>query len=194
MGPESYARDIQETVHEWVGSDDPKGWSNQLKNEPTLVVAYELKYRLWQTGFGHWPEFDIIPHAGAALGNVYTYANAGAEIRFGYNLPLDFGTGPVRPVGEATVSAADARSPSFGFHFFVGVDGRAVLQNIFLEGNTFTDSHEVDKKPFVADIMAVASLKIKNFRLSYTHVFRTKEFDEQEEDQIFGSISLAYIF
>ncbi len=194
VGPESYARDIQETVHEWINTDEPKGWNNQLKNEPALVVAYEIKYRLWETDSGDWAEFDVIPHIGAALGNVYTYANAGAEIRWGYNLPLDFGTGLFRPAGDSSLAAADAKSPPFGFHVFVGVDGRAVLQNIFLDGNTFTDSHEVDKKPFVADIMAGASLNIKNFRLTYTHVYCTKEFDDQDEAQIFGSISLSYIF
>ena len=31
------------------------------------------------TGFG----YDVITHAGASLGNVFTYANAGAEARIG---------------------------------------------------------------------------------------------------------------
>ncbi len=194
IGPESYARNIQETVHEWVNTDEPKGWSNQLKNEPTLVLAYEIKYRPWQTRFGGWSEVDVIPSVGAALGNVYTYLNCGAEIRFGCNLPADFGTGLVRPAISLNTFTPGAKNGRFGFHVFAGIDGRAVLQNIFLDGNTFTDSHEVDKKTFVADIMVGASLGFEQFRLTYTHVFRTKEFDEQDKNQFFGSISLAYMF
>jgi len=37
-------------------------------------------------------------------------------------------------------------------YLFAFVDGRAVGRDIFLDGNTFTDSHSVTRKTFVGDL------------------------------------------
>jgi hypothetical protein len=186
-------------VHELVGSQRPNGWDNQIKNEPGLAVIYERKWRfLYDRDIGKLG-FDVIPHIGGALGNVYTYANAGMEARLGWNIPWDFGTSLIRPSGDpnAPLNAQDPRVSSdqgFGLYVFAAADGCAVLHNIFLNGNTFTDSHSVDKKNFVADIGAGVGLIIHRFKLCYTHVLRTKEFEGQEDDQVFGSITLSFTY
>ena len=46
------------------------------------------------------------------------------------------------------------RKKGFNWYLFAGLEGRAVFRNIFLDGNTFTDSHSVDSKHFVGDIQA----------------------------------------
>jgi hypothetical protein len=194
VGPESYAREVQEKVHDLLDSAKPRGWDHQLNNEVGLVLVYERKWRIWQLGFGNTNIVDLIPHLGMALGNVRTYANAGGEIRLGLNLPDDFGTALIRPAGDASMPAANASKGKAGVHLFVAVDGRSVLQNIFLDGNTFTDSHAVDKEPFVADIMAGVSVHFNRFKITYSHVYKTKEFETQQEKQIFGSVSVAYLF
>ncbi|MFW5722076.1 MAG: sodium:solute symporter family transporter, partial [Desulfohalobiaceae bacterium] len=126
---------------------------------------------------------------------VFTYANLGCEARLGWNLPWDFGTALIRP--GATLSAPipghDQRS-DFGLHVFAGTDVRLVLQNIFLDGNTWKSSHSVDKKPFVADLYAGIGLSYKRFRIVYTHAYRTEEFDGQGSGQSFGSVNLRYAF
>jgi hypothetical protein len=194
IGPNSYARDVQEEMHDLLDSKKPQGWEHQLKNEVGLVLVYERKWRTWQFGLGNLNVFDFIPHLGAAVGNVYTYANAGGEIRLGINLPDDFGTALIRPAGDASIPAANARKNKAGIHLFAGVDGRSVLRNIFLDGNTFTDSHEVDKEYFVADLMAGVSAHYNRFKITYSHVYRTKEFKAQQDEEIFGSVSIAYVF
>ena len=134
-----------------------KGWHNQLKDEPVLNIFYGRKWKLVQSGIGSGFGYDLIPHVGGALGNVATLANAGAQVRFGWNLPNDFGTFLIRP-GSDSNAPLDKQDPRFfpryhriGIHLFVAVDGHAVLRNIFLDGNTFRDSHSVDKEPFVAN-------------------------------------------
>lgn len=199
VGPHSYADEYQETVHEWIDSTDPQGWDNQLKDEPILEVFYERKWKLLQSRAGRGFGYDMIPHLGGGLGNAYTYAHAGAGVRFGWNLPNDFGTLLIRP-GCDTNAAFDERDPRFfrrhrlGIHVFAAVDGRAVLRNIFLDGNTFQDSHSVDKKPFVADFLAGVGLLVGRFKISYTHVYRTKEFETQKDEQVFGSITLSFSY
>ncbi len=197
VGPESFAEETQEFVHETRDFQRPNGWDNQIKNEPGLAVVYERKWRLLQAGAAGGMGFDAITHLGGALGNVYTYANGGVETRLGWNLPRDFGTCLIRPAGD-TNAPVDAQDPrlsgnyGFGLNVFASVEGRAVLRDIFLDGNTFTDSHSVDKKHFVADIAAGVGLIIHRFKLSYAHVFRTKEFKKQKHGHSFGSITLSF--
>ena len=38
------------------------------------------------------------------------------------------------------------------------------------------------------------SVVYKRLKLSYAHVYRTKEFDGQDQSQLFGSVTLAITF
>lgn len=194
VGPDSHAKEIQEEVHNIVETQKPKGWAHQLKNEPVLNMVFERKYRFVRLKFAGWPEFDFITHFGGAAGNAYTYLNYGFEIRFGFNMPTNFGTGLIRPAGDSSIPAFRRYDTRWGFHLFGAVDSRAVLRNIFLDGNTFTESHEVNKKTFVSDIILGASINYKSLILTYSHVYKTKEFERQRDAQIYGSVSLTYLF
>ena len=199
VGELSLARQTQILVHELRGISTPKGWEHQLENEPGLNFIYERKWRGPLIGGNRGLGFDIVSHLGAALGNVYTYANLGAEIRAGWNLPLDFGTSTIRPGGDTNdpVAKTDprrAKDTNFGFHFFGFTDGRLVARDIFLDGNTFSDSHSVDKENFVADVAVGAALTLGRLKISFAKVFRTREFIGQPSRHRFGSITLSYTF
>ncbi len=172
VGRHSYAEDVQEQVHQWIGNDEPKGWANQLKDEPALEITYERKWKWLKTEIGSDWGYDLIPHAGGSVGNVAIYANAGAEFRFGWNRPDDFGICTIRP-GCESGAFPDDENPQrsggsrFGIFFFLGADGRAVLHDIFLDGNTFQESHSVEKKPFVADFSAGLGFATSNLKVTY---------------------------
>jgi hypothetical protein len=200
VGPASLAEDTQKIVHRWVDADDLEGWDNQLSNEPGLMLVWQRYWRIFRRQF-EWGglAWDIIPHAGLSLGNVFTYANLGGEFRFGHNLPMDFGTSLIRPGGgtSAPIGRRDPRlnpRSDVSLAFFIGADGRAVARDIFLDGNTWQDSHSVDKNHFVADISSGVSLIYKRIKLTYTHVYRTEEFDTQDQAQVFGSLTLSATF
>jgi hypothetical protein len=199
VGPWSYAEETQRLVHELRDIDHPNGWDNQLGNEIGFTLAYE---RMWR-----WPRhehrsglnWELLPHAGAAVGTVRTFANAGAELRAGLNLPDDFGTPSIGPAATTSTPVdgfmgADRSRFDLGAYVFARVDGRAVARNIFLDGNTFSNSHSVDKHPFVADLSAGVAVNYKNTKLAYALVYRTEEFEEQDEGQIFGTVSLNWTF
>lgn len=199
VGELSLAKQTQILVHELRGISTPKGWEHQLETEPGLNLIYERNWRGPLVGGDRGIGFDIVTHAGAALGNVFTYANLGLEVRGGWNLPQDFGTSTIRPGGDVNdpVAKSDprrAKDTRFGFHLFAFADGRAVARDIFLDGNTFSDSHSVDKQNFVADIGIGASLIYGRFKLSFAKVFRTREFVGQPSKHRFGSITLSYTF
>ena len=130
---------------------------------------------------------------------MYSYANAGAEARIGWNLPADFGTSLMRPGGNSSAPATynDPRLNSqkkFGAHLFAGITGVVKLRDVFLDGNTFTDSHDVNKEYLVGDLVVGASVLIGQVKLSYAQVFRTREFEKQDIKHNFGSVSISVTF
>jgi len=200
VGRHSYAEDVQEQVHKWIGNDEPKGWANQLQDEPTLEITYEHKWKWLNADTGnHWG-YDLIPHAGFAVGNVAIYANAGAEFRVGWKRPNDFGTCTIRPGCESGAfpdyeNHDRSGGSRFGVFFFLGADAQAVAHDIFLDGNTFKDSHSVDKKPFVANFSLGLGFATSNLKVTYAVVYRTKQFDSQpHNEQVFGSLLLSYYY
>jgi len=197
IGPWSYGQETQKFIHDLRGFDSPNGWDNQLENEIGFTLAYE---RMWR-----WPkherrsglDWEILPHAGLALGTVATFANFGAEMRVGLNLPDDFGTSSISSAATTSTpvdGAIGAYRSRFdlGAYAFVRVDGRAVARNIFLDGNTFTDSASVSRNPLVADLSAGVAMNYKNTKIAYALVYRTEEFKGQKEGQTFGTVSLNW--
>ncbi len=199
VGPPSLAEQTQNLVHGIIGNERAKGWDNQIKTEPTLEVICESKWRLLHSELGRGFGFDFIPHLGGGVGNVAIYANTGAELRFGWNLPENYGSCPIRPgceTGAAFSIPWDTtfRRSRFSVNLFTAVDGMGVLHNIFLDGNTFRDSPSVDKENFVADLMAGLAISYGRYRFSYSYVYRTKEYKTQSDPQVFGSIQLGFSF
>jgi hypothetical protein len=76
-------------------------------------------------------------------------------------------------------------------YLFAATEGRAVGRNIFLDGNTFKDSHSVDKETLVYDWEVGLVVRRGRFAFSYRVVSRSPEFVLQEEPQRYGSVSLT---
>lgn len=196
VGPAALAEESQNFIHDLRGFEQFEGWDNQLHNEPGLQLIYEHKYRWLRQSWGsHW-EHEVLLHAGGSLGNVATYLNTGAEYRIGKHLPRDFGTSALRPGGDNSVPGqGDPRfSHLWGIHGFVSVDGRWVLQDIFLDGNTWRNSHSVDKEPLVGDIAFGIAATWQQWKLSYARIYRTRQFETQQGNHNFGSLALSYTF
>ncbi len=175
IGPASLAGKLQVQWHDWFKLTTPEGWGNQLKNEPGIILFYERRWKvqLWKNDSGF--NALLAPHANLSLGNVFTYAGAGFALRVGRNVPDDSALPRVQP---GMFGAADMRNQDmdarFGWYAYVAVEGRAVARNIFLDGNSFRDSHSVDKKTFVGDVSVGfvtqfgPSSAVHPFRISYS--------------------------
>lgn len=195
VGPLSLAEQAQSLVHEIRDLDKPNGWEHQLENEPTLGLVYQRKLRLleFDPGGREGLEADFIPHIGAALGNAFIYGSVGAELRVGWNIPQDFGEPIIRPGGVTGPSLVWGRQ-RFSIYGFVFADLRAVGRDITLDGNTFADSHSVDKRPLVADVAVGGSMIMGRLKLTFTKVIRSREFEGQDDDHHFGSVSMSYSY
>ena len=196
VGPASLAEQTQEFVHKHITTDSPtpQGWDNQLETEIGGIVSWRRRWPVWYTKNVGDFRIRLEPDINVSLGNIYTYAGTGASVTFGPAKDHIQDTPPrVRPAMAGT-GFFDTPDNKLSWYLFTGLDGRAIARNIFLDGNTFTDSHSVDKNHFVADANAGAALTYDDYRLSYTLNYRTKEFEGQDDASIFGSITLSTRF
>ncbi|MCF8720994.1 lipid A deacylase LpxR family protein [Nitrospina gracilis] len=197
VGPASGGERVQREWHELIDDEDPKGWDNQLHNEFALLISYDRKYRhrlVEENGIR--PAVDWIPGGGFALGNVFTYVSAGGIMRVGYNLPADYGPPRIRPgtQGSDFFDTGGHHRKKLMAYLYTGVEGRAIAQNIFLDGNTFRTSHAVNKRYLVGDWQFGGALAYDCVRLAYTIVYRSQEFKGEFEPDIFGSVTLSVRF
>lgn len=194
LGPSARGEEVQDAVHDLVDSEKFQGWDNQLRDEPVFRIVHERMRRFSPAEGGRW-SWDGITHWGGSLGTIATYANAGGELRFGRNLPDDFGSTPLRPAGENTAPPRQRRAGGeFGMHAFLMIDGRWVLRDITLDGNTFQDSHSVDKRAFVADVGYGVALTKGQWKFAVARYLRTREFEGQKERPKFGSFTISRTF
>jgi lipid A 3-O-deacylase len=185
VGPNSHAEGIQNVAHGWLGFPKANGWDNQLENEPGLLLAWERTWLIAPATM-----LQVLPHVSLAIGNVETFTGLGAEFRTGH-LPDDFGGELIRP---ARLDGGGGAEESFGLYLFLGAEGRAVAHTIFLDGNTFKESHSVDKQNLVADLYAGLGIILGRLVLSYAHVYRSEEFKGQDGGHIFGSLRIGWSF
>jgi len=194
VGPASLAHQSQDFIHKVRGFDRFQGWDNQLDNELGIQVVKERKNRIFEWRDAGGLQMDAITHYGFSLGNVKTYLNGGLEMRIGSFLPNDFGTSPIRAAGDSNAPLSpntSRRMGQQGIYTFVSVGGRAVARDIFLDGNTFSDSHSVDKRYLVGNVAAGIAWQWVGGKITYAQYWRSKEFREQKDAQSYGSITLS---
>lgn len=188
VGPASLAEPTQKAIHKMTDSDKPEGWSHQLDFEPIVNLAMK---RGWvaQRRLGGL-ELDAGPSAGFALGNLYTYASAGFGARIGQGLERSYSIPAVAPT--ATGQAWFRPGSDFAWYVFTNFEGRYMAHNLLLDGNTFEDSHSVEREPWVGDAQAGVTMTWQDWQLSLTNVWRTREFEGQDRHDEFGSIQLSW--
>lgn len=191
IGPESLAQQAQAQWHTVGGWFLPKGWDNQIKTEPAITLKLNRQWKFSTTSQG--VGLELIPHAGLSLGNVMTYAAAGATVRFGYHIPNDFGVHTIDSLANQTGDRSSG-THRFGWYIFAGVDGRAVLRNAFLDGNLYQPSPHVQKEPLVADFKTGLVFAFRRFDIAASFVHRTREYKGQPRCDQFGSLSLNLKF
>lgn len=191
VGPASLGRYTHKAAHELFDAKPPNGWSHQLRNELTVLLGYERAWRDVAGGELAGRRFDLSVRAGGALGNAYTYASAGAVLRYGEGLPSDL---PATHISLGPPRDGYRGASQRGWYVWAGVDGRAVAHNIFLDGNTFEDSAGVERKPFGYDWQVGAALVWPAARIGFTLVQRSREFEGQHGPDRFGQLALSFAY
>ena len=194
VGPASLGRQTQNFIHDLRDIPRFNGWGNQLHNEFGIQLVAERRKKIWESNRAGWPQFDAITHYGASLGNVATYLNSGFEIRIGQHLPNDFGTSPIRSAGDGNApleNAAQRRFATGGILAFLSTDARLVARDIFLDGNTFTASHSVNKEPLVGNVAVGVAWQWHGGQITYAQYISSREFTTQATNPGYGAVTLS---
>lgn len=197
VGPASQAEEVQTWFHELIGDRKAQGWAYQLHNEPIFNLVYEhrRKYPLLSADSA-WSA-DIIPVGSAMLGNVLIQAQVGAQVRFGYQVPDNFGTTLIRGFGTLPYGRPRKNGdsePRWGAYVFASGSGVAVARNLSLDGNTFEDSPSVDKNPFFLTGEFGLSLWTRWCEVTASFVWWGEEFKNQARPSRFGALAIMVPF
>ncbi len=180
VGPSAQAEFAQTEIHALIGSEIPQGWAHQLQDELGIKIEHERYFRT-PFALNSYISGELLKFYGGTLGNVHTGLKAGGEVRIGRNIPNDLNIGVNR-----------SKNKSVSIFGFIKAEGEYVLRNIFLDGNTFKDSHSVDKKDFIAELSAGITIMKGAFGISITQSIKTKEFETQDSEDTNAEIRLVF--
>lgn len=193
VGPWALGEETQNWFHRTINMEEANGWAHQIDNEVTVNVAYDWKSRPFIKGNIAGIDIEATTSAGASVGTVDVNGRVGGMIRIGDNLQSNFGPARIRP--SLTGSGHFDHANPFDWFVFVGVQGRAVGHDIFLDGSLFNDDGpSTPKNTFVGDLQAGAALTWGGAQLSWTYVHRTERFEAQNGDDGFGALTLSVKF
>ena len=188
VGPSSLGEDLQKFWHRVCDCTEPQGWDLQLHDEPGFIYSLGHDRQLVRNDFSDSWSYDVIGSAQAAIGNIYSGVELGAIVRLGYNLNTRWATKTMADIGYDD-SGID---PNPGFFLFAGLTGRYVARDIFVDGNTWRDSHSVSRTPYVSDQMLGLGFHWKHLEIRLTMTRRTDQYRSQAAPTRFGSVALVW--
>ena len=197
VGKESLSEDIQNGVHKIIGSKHVYGWDNQLNNELGVNLKYTHK---WLFNLKNKSSFEahIVPFISGELGNIATKLTSGASARFGWNIPKDFGVSSIDIGADPGIPIygeyKNMRKKAWSFSFNLLGAGSAVGRDIFLDGNTFSDSHSVEKETFVYYFGFGFTARYKNFVFDFIEINNSKKFKSESKGHGVGTMVVSWLF
>lgn len=194
VGPASQADSLQVGYHRLIRARIPAGWSNQISNRPAGEVSWRRTHLIALAGKVGAPGFgvDFAPHYGARAGNLQSSISIGGAVRIGKNVPVEAGAARLKP----SLPGAGYFKPSAysGLYAYAGVEGRYVPRNLFLD-EPGRNGVRVTRRDFDGDALIGIAIYRGPARLSYTHYFRTVQYNEQNrQGSEYGSLALTVNF
>lgn len=190
VGPLSGAEAMHKIAHDATGLSSAN-WA-QLDNEPVVNLYYERAQRFFLLKSRAQENLEVMPYGAVSVGNGFTYGAVGGMVRLGSFLTQDNGPYRAGPLLNTTSFARD--SDDWIWNVFIGGEVRAVAHNIFLDGNTLSDSYSVAKNDTVADFQAGFELGWGATRLTVINLWRSEEFKTQDKPDQLLKATLSYAF
>lgn len=192
VGPASGAKQVQRGFHTLIGGDEPKGWGNQLPNEPVVNLTYTVAHLAAAGRIGNQVEWRMVPVATVGVGNYFTGAGGGVYGEVGWNLADALGVTALRSGLNAASSVGAGQRDRWSVSLFGGVGAYGVAHYLPLDGTLFRDSPSVDSKPVIAMGSFGICVRRGGFNLSFARTAFSKTFRTQQDDTDFGTLSVSW--
>ncbi|WP_111308847.1 lipid A deacylase LpxR family protein [Confluentibacter sediminis] len=206
IGPAALGEEVQSTWHELIGSPDPKGWANQIKNDIGINLNIKYEKGVLST-FSKNIAFDFVPNIQLQAGSVFNITSIGTTTRLSiFNTVPYFknvlGEGEIPKFLKEEYSENQQKRKNFlksfkysNISLFTTNSANLVIWNSLLQGGLFSQNSPYlidnnDIKRVYIDIGYGVSYSNPYFTLSYSRAFRTREFDQQERNHQWGKFHL----
>lgn len=176
-GNPSLARQVQETLHGWLGRTEPQGWQYQIPFEVDFAATYRDTWHIPVKRIGRSLSFDVEPEGAATLGTERTSGEAGLFFRLAWKAP----------VGS---TLRGSRSRHFHVVARMGSEGEWVLRDLFLDGATWRASASTPKKPLVGRTRALLDIGWDRVDIGLAATRSTRAFRAQDVPHLYGTITL----
>ena len=194
LGPLASAKFFQSSIHRMINNDLPKGWSNQLPNEPMLNYYYDTYHLFWNESVNHW-RIDFKGIYGGTAGTTFDNARGGLQIRMGYNIPRNSMPGGIDP--KAGKPGVEDDQPGFFAYFTTMAQGMVVARDATVgESLLRTRKSGQDRilEPLVGEYHYGVVVGYRELSLTYVLCHRTNEFrNETDGGTDWGMVRLEFL-
>jgi lipid A 3-O-deacylase len=175
VGPGALGGEAQNFIHRNFTIAPALGWEHQLRNEPTGDFTYARAWRKVLLGERDAGAVEFIPHFALVGGTPRTQAAAGGLVRFGVNLPDDFGPQTI----QSTLPISGGAPQPFGAYLFAAIEGRAVARDTFLDGDLWRSGDRVESLPLGLESRVGVAVTWHCLDLGFTYARQSPEFKGQ---------------
>jgi len=189
VGPAAKAEYVQTHLHDWISATEPEGWDNQIDNEFVFKIQAQ---RLWRNYTFQLPitEMDFITGVNAGVGNLGSDINVGMGLRWGQSLAANFASSSPFIVQKLN----GLKASPYGWYAFANLSAGYVFNDIFIDGNTFHNSHHVELINWQAGMAIGAQVNLYNWNFLYSMIYTTDQYEDQSDEVRWGNITITYHF
>ena len=182
-GPSAKGERVQQNWHHFMGADTLNGWDTQIDDRAIVNVTLERRWRIAWAEAADGLGGDLVPRVGALLGTMRTEAVAGAQLRFGKNLPRDFGQTSLRH--SAAYAKPREEGAGAALYGFLDAQAELVAHNVALDGG---------ERAAVAQLTAGVAFEAGRWQVQLLQGVRTEEFRGQDHAFAFGALTVNATF
>lgn len=193
VGPSALGHSFQRDYHKFIGEPYPSGWGTQVKDQPGINLLSETRIRRMLSGsLGEGYASDLIIRGFFSLGTVRTQLSGGAQVRYGINLPKDFGFTTMR---QATSVAIKPEVPA-SIYAFADFQADLNIYDVTLGGELFRNHYsDIYAYPLSAEFSVGIAAVYGNWSAMIYQSFRSRDFSSADKHFFaFGGIRLSYSF
>jgi|GEM_PF-382964 len=166
VGPLSGAEQLQNLVHKITGSEEAKGWDNQLGNHFYVNLGYLKGMKNYEYFLNNDTRFEWFNSMYFDAGNYYIGAGAGSLVRIGQNIPNNFNT----PSTLMSTSASNnlnftSRKNEFGWAANLGISAD-LIGYMYLQEAAIDAGYDVEREWGIVSLTASFELYYENMRAS----------------------------
>lgn len=189
VGPNSYAEEMQNGLHDGFSLRHVEGWQNQIKNTLALQTQFRFSQKLFTSATT--THFDAYFQGQATLGTVQTALNSGFFARIGLK--------NLQPIAHSNFYSGGVLGTlkTEELYFFIHPSLQYQAYDATVQGGLFGTQSPVELDLIRWRWHTAVGIKYRynHFNCQYTFFYRSKEVDHPANTSYYyGSIGLAYSF